>query len=157
MRATLVSLAAAAAVLAGCGYVSDYEAGVYDEEPVYCYQSLGGVSCFDEPHHRDQRRMVNYYGPSPQRYTPPDPPPAARLDPPPAVNYFVRDAEPVPRPRPHGNVGDRPWLMPAPEAETRVGAEPPDAGSGVTVEDQAAPAEDPPAPVDEPLAFIEGT
>jgi len=43
MRATLASLAAAA-VLAGCGYVSDYEASVYDEEPVYCYQSIGGGS-----------------------------------------------------------------------------------------------------------------
>jgi len=41
MRATLASLAAAA-VLAGCGYVSDYETSVYDEEPVYCYQSIGG-------------------------------------------------------------------------------------------------------------------
>jgi len=141
MRATLASLAAAA-VLAGCGYVSDYEAAVYDEEPVYCYQSLAGVSCFDTPHHRDQRRIVNYYGPAPERYEAPDPPPM--------VNYFVRDAEPVPRPRPHGNIDDRPWLKPAPETGAAAEA---DAGEG----DTAVPAAEPSAPVDVVPLFIDGT
>ena len=149
MRATLASLAAAA-VLAGCGYVSDYEASVYDEEPVYCYQSIGGGSCFETPHHRDQRRLVNYFGPAPERYTPPDPPPSARLDPPPAVNYFVRDAEPIPRPRPHGNVDDRPWLKPAPEAGAAADAD-------VSEDDSTTTATEPSAPAETGPVFIDGT
>jgi len=149
MRATLTPLAAAA-LLTGCGYVSDYEASVYDEEPVYCYQSIGGISCFETPHHRDQRRLVNYYGPAPERYTPPDPPPSARLDPPPSVNYFVRDAEPVPRPRPHGNVDDRPWLALAAEAATAADAEIPESEGAMPVAEPSEPAETDPV-------FIDGT
>ncbi len=29
--------------LSGCGFVDFYEEAVHDEDPVYCYQSLGGV------------------------------------------------------------------------------------------------------------------
>ena len=30
-------------VLSGCDFVDFYEEAVHDEDPVYCYQSLGGV------------------------------------------------------------------------------------------------------------------
>lgn len=114
---------AAAALVAGCGYVSAYEEAVYDREPVYCYRTLGGVSCFDEPVHRDERRLVNYFGPAPERYERPEPPPPARLDAPPPVPYFVRDAEPVPRAAPLGPLADRPWLAPASPGDAPVEVE----------------------------------
>ena len=121
MREKSGMVVALAIAVAGCSsYDSAYEEGVSDYEPVYCYRSIGGVSCFDTPHHRDERRMVNYYGRSPGKHDRPEPPPKPRLDPPPASNYYVRDAEPVPRPAPHGPLDDRPWLAtgfePTPEA-----------------------------------------
>lgn len=70
--------------LAACNsYESEYEKGVYDYEPLYCYQSLGGVDCHREPHHRDAARLVNYYGPGPSKYDPPEPPERSPLQPPP--------------------------------------------------------------------------
>lgn len=89
---------AAAAVLGACGYVSEYEKAVYDYEPAYCYKSLAGVQCFKAPNHRDERRLVNYFGPHPSRYERPAPPPAPQLSPPPPVDFYVRDAEPIPSP-----------------------------------------------------------
>ena len=99
MRKTLILLGVAF-VLGACGYVSEYEKGVYDYEPVYCYQSLAGIRCFDKPNHRDERRLVNYYGPAPSRYDKPAPPPAPQLFAPPPVDFYVRDPEPVPEPAP---------------------------------------------------------
>ena len=84
-------------IVAACGYVSEYEEHVYDWEPVYCYQSLGGVQCHDEPKHRDARRLVNYYGPDPSRYDAPEKAEAPDPVPPKAVNHWVKDAEPVPQ------------------------------------------------------------
>ncbi|MCW9034896.1 MAG: hypothetical protein OQJ97_11810 [Rhodospirillales bacterium] len=55
-----------------CGYVSEYEKSVSDFEPTYCYKSLAGVECYEEPYHRDKRRLVNYFGPSPTRSAPPE-------------------------------------------------------------------------------------
>lgn len=103
MRNTLV-LSAVAALVGACGYVSAYEEAVYDLEPVYCYQSIGrsvsGVECYRTPKHRDERRLVNYYGPDPSRYDRPEPPPPPTLSAPPAVDFFVRDPEPIPEPAP---------------------------------------------------------
>ncbi|MBL6957826.1 MAG: hypothetical protein ISR52_02510 [Rhodospirillales bacterium] len=87
-------------LLGACGYVDKYEEAVYDMEPVYCYKSIGGVQCHDEPHFRDQRRMVNYFGPHPSRYDEPEAPPAPNLQAPPSIEYFVKDAEPIPQPKP---------------------------------------------------------
>ena len=99
------------AILSACGYVSKYEEGVYDYEPVYCYQSIGAIQCFDAPNFRDEKRLVNYYGPAPERYDRPDPPPAPNLMAPPAVNFYVRDPEPIPRPSPTAaGSEDLPWL-----------------------------------------------
>ena len=42
--------------------------------PLNCYKSIGGVECFREPYHRDQRRLVNYFGPHPSRFEKPEPP-----------------------------------------------------------------------------------
>ena len=42
---TTLTVLAPAALLTACGYVSEYEKGVYDYEPVYCYQSLAGIEC----------------------------------------------------------------------------------------------------------------
>lgn len=107
------SLMGLALFLSACGYVSEYEKAVYDLEPTYCYKSIGGVACYKEPYHRDERRLVNYFGPDPSRYEAPDAPEAAPFVPPEMVNYWVKDAEPIPRPAPSGNVAGLPWLDPA--------------------------------------------
>ncbi len=96
MRNTLV-LTAVAALVGACGYLSAYEEAVYDIEPVYCYQSLGqsvsGVECYKTPKHRDERRLVNYYGPHPSRYDRPEPPPPrVRSKPEPAENLKAEPA-----------------------------------------------------------------
>ena len=107
------SLMGLALFLSACGYVSEYEKAVYDLEPTYCYKSIGGVACYKEPYHRDERRLVNLFGPDPSRYDKPDAPEAAPFVPPEMVNYWVKDAEPIPRPAPSGNVASLPWLDPA--------------------------------------------
>ena len=132
MRNTLV-LSAVAALVGACGYVSAYEEAVYDLEPVYCYQSIGrsvsGVECYRTPKHRDERRLVNYYGPDPSRYDRPEPPPPPTLSAPPAVNFFVRDPKPIPEPAP-------PRARTEVEPAEGLKAEP---AAGDTSEGQAAP------------------
>ncbi len=54
------------------------------------------MQCYEIPNHRDERRLVNYFGPHPSRYERLKPPP--RLSPPPPVDFYVRDAESVPSP-----------------------------------------------------------
>ena len=54
-----------------CTQKSAYDAAVEDMEPVYYYKSLAGVQCYQEPSFRDERRMVNYFGPPPRRFGPP--------------------------------------------------------------------------------------
>lgn len=69
--------------LSGCGgYESAYERAVYDAEPVYCYRTIADPSCYRAADPASNRRLVNYYGPSPRRT---QAPPAAeiRLDAPP--------------------------------------------------------------------------
>lgn len=95
MWRTLVALVAAAVTLAACGYVDRYEEQVYDWDPVYCYESIGKVQCYREPYHRDQRRLVNYYGPHPSRYDAPPPPDRAELQPPEMIDTWVKDPEPA--------------------------------------------------------------
>jgi hypothetical protein len=76
----------AIAVTAACtSYESAYEAGVADYEPIYCYQSLADAACYRAPFFRDERRLSNYYGPSPRRYDRPAPPPPLTLEPPPPL------------------------------------------------------------------------
>ncbi len=104
-------VAVMAVFLTACGYVSDYEKGVYGYESLYCYQSIGAVQCFKAPRFRDQRRMVNYFGPSPARYDQPEPPAKARLDAPPTIDFYVRDPEPIPEPAaPKRRGKPLPWL-----------------------------------------------
>ncbi len=133
MRNTL-SLTAVGVLVGACGYLSEYEKAVYDIEPVYCYQSIGqsvsGVECYKTPKHRDERRLVNYYGPHPSRYDRPEPPPPPTLSAPPSVDFFVRDPEPIPEPAP-----PRGRSKPAPAGDLK--AEP---AAGDTSEGQAAPA-----------------
>ena len=112
MRMKLLTLGLTA-LLGACGYVNAYEKAVYDWEPTYCYKSLAGVECYSEPFHRDERRLVNYFGPHPSRYDKPEPPELAPITAPPRINYWVKDAEPIPRPRPTGNAMNLPWLDPA--------------------------------------------
>ena len=123
-----------AVAAAGCGgdFESRYAEGVADYEPIYCYRNIGDVSCYKRPDFRDERQLVNFYGPSPRRYERPAPPPKPVLEPPPPADFFVRDAEPVPMP------DERPWLEP----EERPGM-PPAAVSRVDVfRPRYAPAED---------------
>ncbi len=112
MRTKLLTLGLTA-FLGACGYVDAYEKAVYDWEPTYCYKSIGGIECFREPFHRDERRLVNYFGPHPSRYDKPGPPELAPIAAPPEINYWVKDPEPIPRPKPTGNVMNLPWLDPA--------------------------------------------
>jgi hypothetical protein len=89
-----------AALLGACSYVDEYERHVHGWEPTYCYQSIGGVGCFRTPYHRDERRLVNYFGPHPSRFDKPEPPEPAPHSPPGMVNYWVKDPEPIPCPSP---------------------------------------------------------
>ena len=108
-RTATISLAA---LLGACGYVSEYEKAVYDLEPSYCYKSIGKVACYKEPFHRDERRLVNYFGPDPSRYDKPDAPDPTPIQAPEMVHYWVKDAEPIPRPAPSGRIASLPWLDP---------------------------------------------
>lgn len=74
MKSTLALLAAALA-LGACVTETRYEKAVAAYEPTYCYQSLGAITCHDKPNFRDERRMVNFYGPSPRQYDRPEPEP----------------------------------------------------------------------------------
>lgn len=95
---TVLKSAAVLLLLGGCGYVNAYEEAVYEHEPVYCYQTLAAVQCFDEPQHTDKQRLVNYYGPHPTRYDEPDVPDTPELQAPEAIETWVKDPEPVPQP-----------------------------------------------------------
>lgn len=97
MRGALAS-AALMTFLGGCGFVDSYEEAVHDFEPLYCYQSLAGVECFREPHHKDALRLVNYFGPHPSRFEAPEPPEVEHFAPK-SIDLWVKDPEPVPEPR----------------------------------------------------------
>jgi len=107
----LIFLAIAALLVGACAQKSAYEAAVEDYEPVYCYKSIGGVACYEEPYHRDEWRMVNYFGPAPIRYDAPEAPEPPKLFAPEPVDFWVKDPEPVPEPAPKGDLADRPWLL----------------------------------------------
>ena len=107
---TALTVIAPAVLLAACGYVSEYEKGVYDYDPVYCYQSLAEIQCFDKPNHRDEKRLVNYYGPAPSRFGRPEPPAPAIHHAPPPVDFYIRDREPIPEPAPPRKTTSLPWL-----------------------------------------------
>jgi len=107
----LIIPAIAALLVGACAQKSAYEMAVEDCEPVYCYKSIGGVACYEEPYHRDERRMVNYFGPAPIRYDRPDEPNPQKLFAPEPVDFWVKDPEPVPEPAPKGDLADRPWLL----------------------------------------------
>lgn len=103
--------------LGACSHVDEYERHVSDWEPVYCYKSLAAIQCHREPKHADNLRLVNYYGPHPSRYDAPEPRPAPNFSAPEMINYWVKDAEPIPRAMPHGDLTDRPWLTAEGKAE----------------------------------------
>lgn len=69
--------------LTGCGgYETAYERAVYAAEPVYCYRTVADPDCYRAADPTANRRLVNYYGPSPSRAKAPRPA-EIRLDPPP--------------------------------------------------------------------------
>ncbi len=111
---TAMMVVMSGAALGACAQKSAYEAAVEDREPVYCYQSLAGVVCHEKPNFRDERRIVNYFGPAPKRYERPAQPPAQKLFAPEPVNYWAKDPEPLPRAQPQGDLADRPWIPGAP-------------------------------------------
>ncbi|MEK9722990.1 MAG: hypothetical protein VW405_05830 [Rhodospirillaceae bacterium] len=113
-RLTWLPVLALSLALGACAQKSAYEAAVEDLEPVYCYQSLGGVACYEKPDFRDERRLVNYFGPAPLRYDRPEPAPERKLFAPEQVNYWVKDVEPVPQAAPQGDLADRPWVGTSP-------------------------------------------
>ncbi len=99
MRKIIALAGFAAIMLSGCGgYVSKYEEHVHDMEPVYCYRTIGGITCHGQPDHTREARLVNYFGPAPSRYEKPAPLPEPELYAPQDVGYYVMDPEPVPEP-----------------------------------------------------------
>ena len=117
---TLAAFLPALGLLGACAQKSAYEAAVEGYEPVYCYKNLGGVICHKKPNFTDERRMVNYYGPAPERYERPASPPEQKLFAPEMVNYWAKDPEPLPRAKPHGDLTDRPWIAGAPNYDARA-------------------------------------
>jgi len=99
MRKLLLSVGLAA-LLGACENAVRYEAAVRNWEPTYCYQTIGEAACYEVPYHRDERRLVSYFGPHPRRYEKPAPPPQAVPVPPAMINYWVKDPEPIPCPSP---------------------------------------------------------
>ena len=97
--------------LSACTHKSAYEAAVEDEEPRYFYKSLAGLTCYEKPNHRDEKRLVNYFGPAPMRYEKPEALPLPKRIAPDMVNYWVKNPEPVPTTMPKGDASDRPWLI----------------------------------------------
>ncbi|MBI2584303.1 MAG: hypothetical protein HYW28_00265 [Rhodospirillales bacterium] len=87
-----------AALLGACENAVRYEAAVRNWEPTYCYQTIGEAACYEAPYHRDERRLVNYFGPHPRRYEKPVPPTPPTPVPPAPINYWVKDPEPIPCP-----------------------------------------------------------
>lgn len=120
MLKRMLMVTAFAVALSACAQKSAYEAAVEDREPVYCYQSLGGVVCHEKPNFRDERRMVNYFGPAPKRYERPAPPPEQKLFAPEAINYWAKDPEPIARAQPQGDLTDRPWIAGAPNHDANA-------------------------------------
>ncbi len=106
----LILIAGTALVLSACAQKTAYEAVVEDFEPRYCYRSIGGVTCYETPYHRDERRLVNYYGPAPVRYDKPEDAPVPARSAPEQIDYWVKDPEPVPTISAKGDLVDRPWL-----------------------------------------------
>jgi len=82
-------------LLSSCGYRDAYEKVVYDEEPIYCYQSLARIECFTKPNHFDKRRIVNFYGPHPTLYEEPNKVKIPELKAPEEIDYWVKDPEPT--------------------------------------------------------------
>jgi hypothetical protein len=99
-------------------YESEYEKSVYDHEPVYCYQTLGGVDCHRTPHHRDGLRLVNYYGPAPSKYAAPDQMEIRDTAAPPRVEAFDRDPEPDTRSARSVRSASAPEAEPTRESDT---------------------------------------
>ena len=87
--------------LTGCGgYETAYERAVYDAEPVYCYRTVADPDCYRAADPASNRRLVNYYGPSPRRAKAPRPA-EIRLEPPPAADAATAvPGRPRPKPRP---------------------------------------------------------
>lgn len=78
-------------------YESAYEKAVYDDEPIYCYQSLAGADCYRRAYRRDDRRLISYYGPAPSKYSSPARPDPSPLQPPPDPPSGKAEAVPVAR------------------------------------------------------------
>ncbi len=96
MRSIFRVVAAALSLGACTTYESAYEKSVYDAEPIYCYQSLGGTDCYRTANRRDDRRLVNYYGPAPSKYAAPDVPEVPDPQAPPKAERAAGDPAPVP-------------------------------------------------------------
>lgn len=96
--------------LSACAHKSAYEAAIEDEEPLYCYKSLAGLTCYEKPNHRDEKRLVNYYVPAPMPFEKPEAAPLPKRIAPDMVNYWIKDPELVPTAMPVGDASDRPWL-----------------------------------------------
>jgi hypothetical protein len=123
-------LAATAGLVSGCvSYESAYERAVYDHEPVYCYQSLADVMCGRQPSDRDQRRLVNYFGPAPGKYAAPPPPRLAKAAAPPRIKAYHRDPEPPPVP-PQSPAAAAAPTLPSPPLRAQPQAAPADRAPG---------------------------
>jgi hypothetical protein len=65
VRTALLGLASAA-LLSSCRSDSlPCEEAVEDWKPIYCYRTIGDVTCYALPVPGEERRLVNFYGPPP--------------------------------------------------------------------------------------------
>lgn len=96
MRKLLILLVFA---VAACSHDDPYAEGVAEYQPIYCYRVLTDIQCLRTPDREADSRLVNYYGPPPSRFEPPEKPPKPELSAPAPVDYWVKDPEPIPEPQ----------------------------------------------------------
>jgi hypothetical protein len=95
-REIRIALLAVGLTATACQPDRAYDKGVSEFEPVYCYQTLGTPDCYAEPIAQFRPSLINFYGPAPQKYDPPEPLEMQEPQAPPKIERYVRDAEPVP-------------------------------------------------------------
>ncbi len=92
-------------------YDGHAEPRIISVAPIYCYQTIGVVDCFERPQLGQEQRMVGYFGPYAAAYS-----------------YPFRDVSPTPVPYPQPKTYPQPYAYPqysVPPATVPPGSSPP--------------------------------
>lgn len=92
-------------------YEGNAEPRIISVAPLYCYQTIGVVDCFERPQVGQEQRLVSYFGPYAYAY-----------------RYPFTGVTPTPQPYPQPRVYPQPYIYPQydlPPATVPQGAEPP--------------------------------